>query len=148
MRQFLMLVGVAAVAAAMYVAAASGSAQSKGPTAKQFSALKKQVATLSKNLKSVKAEADAVATIVGSCYLNPNGSGFEVLPVSDEGSVSDGYLFGTDSAHAEPQTALARVGANPQYNVQVVDPTCLSGALRHAAVHSAVSRLRRSVPVH
>src|SRR6476659_6830740 len=116
MRRFLMLVAVAAVAGAMYVAAAPGSQQSAGPTAKQFNALKKQVAALSKKLKTTKLEADAVATIVGSCYLMANGTGFEVLPVSELGNVTEGYLFGTDSAHAAPQTALAPVGANPQYN--------------------------------
>jgi hypothetical protein len=59
MTRFLMLVGVAAVAAAMYVAASPASQQSRGPTAKQFNALKKEVATLSKNLKATKTEADA-----------------------------------------------------------------------------------------
>lgn len=142
-----MLVAVAAVAGAMYVAAASGSQQSAGPTAKQFKALKTQVAGLQKEVKSVKAEANAVATVV-SCYLTTNPVGFGVLPASDLGSVSDGYLFGTDSAHAAPQPALVEVGNAPQYNIQVVDPTCVSGAFRHSAVCSAVSRLQRSGPVH
>ena len=57
MKRFLMLVGVAVVAAAMYVAAGTASQQSAGVTAKQFAALKKQVASLSKTLKTVKAEA-------------------------------------------------------------------------------------------
>ena len=43
MNRFLMLVGVAVVAAAMYVAASPASQQSKGPTEKQFLALKKTV---------------------------------------------------------------------------------------------------------
>ena len=59
MKRFLMLVGVAAVAAAMYVAASPASQQSRGPTLKQFNALKKQVATLNKKLKAVTTEADA-----------------------------------------------------------------------------------------
>ena len=45
MKRFLMLVGVAAVAAAMYVAARRRVSSREGPTAKQFNALKKQVAT-------------------------------------------------------------------------------------------------------
>ena len=40
MKRFLMLVGVAVVAAAMYVAASPASQQSRGPTLKQFNALK------------------------------------------------------------------------------------------------------------
>src|SRR6476659_1243009 len=146
MRRFLMLVGVAAVAAAMYVAAASGSQQSKGPTLRQFNALKKQGATLTKNLKSVKTEADAVATIVGSCYVS--GSSLEILPVSVLGSNTESYLFCTDSGYAAPTTALDVVGASPQYGLQIVDTACVSGTLKHAAVHSAVIRLRGSVPVH
>ena len=39
MKRFLMLVGVAVVAAAMYVAASPASQQSKGATVKQFNAL-------------------------------------------------------------------------------------------------------------
>jgi hypothetical protein len=38
MKRFLLLVGVAVVAAAMYVAASPASQQSSGPTAKQFKA--------------------------------------------------------------------------------------------------------------
>ena len=44
MKRFLMFVGVAVVAAAMYVAASPASQQASGPTAKQFKALKAQVA--------------------------------------------------------------------------------------------------------
>jgi len=67
MKRFLMLVGVAVVAAAMYVAAAPGSQQAKGPSAKQFSALKKQVASLSKTVKSVKTVAAAEAKLLTDC---------------------------------------------------------------------------------
>jgi hypothetical protein len=52
MKRFLMLVGVAVVAGAMYVAASPASQQAKAPTAKQFNALKKQVGTLTKSLKT------------------------------------------------------------------------------------------------
>ena len=40
MKRFLMLVGVAVVGAAMYVAASPASQQANGPTARQFNALK------------------------------------------------------------------------------------------------------------
>jgi hypothetical protein len=55
MKRFLMLVAVATVAGAMYVAAAPGSQQST-PTAKQFTALKKQVTKLSKTLSTLKKD--------------------------------------------------------------------------------------------
>jgi hypothetical protein len=45
MKRLLMLVSVAVVAGTMYVAASSASQQATGPTAKQFNALKKQVAS-------------------------------------------------------------------------------------------------------
>ena len=67
MKRFLMLVGVAVVAAAMYVAAAPGSQQAAGPTAKQFKALKAQVASLSKTLKKVKTLATAEAVLLTDC---------------------------------------------------------------------------------
>ena len=145
MKRFLMLVGVAAVAGAMYVAASPASQQSKGPTLKQFNALKKQVATLSKKLKTIGAEADAVGTIVGACYLTVNGGtvSFEALPVSQRGTNTTGYLFGSTSASSTPTTALDVDTATPHATLQEVDPTCLAAALRHGAVHSATSRLER-----
>ena len=95
MKRFLMLVEVAAVAGAMYVAASPASQQSSGPTAKPFKALKAQVATLSKNLKSTKLEADVALGIIADCYLtvgtstaNTNGLG-----VSQFGNSTTGYLF-------------------------------------------------------
>ena len=60
MKRFLMLVAVATVAGAMYVAAAPGSQQSRGPTARKFAALKRQVGGLTKTLKQVKTLAVAV----------------------------------------------------------------------------------------
>ena len=61
MKRLLMFVGVAVVAAAMYVAASPASQQGGFASQKEVSALKKQVASLSKSLKSTKKEADAVA---------------------------------------------------------------------------------------
>jgi hypothetical protein len=76
MKRFLMFVGVAAVAAAMYVSASSASQQSgfvRVPAA-QFKALRLQVGTLartvgklSKNLKQVQALATAEATVLAAC---------------------------------------------------------------------------------
>jgi hypothetical protein len=54
MKRFLMLVGVAAVAAAMYVAASPASQQSKFATEKQFLALQKKVTSQGKTIKQLK----------------------------------------------------------------------------------------------
>ena len=152
MRRFLMLMGVAVVAGAMYVAASPASQQLRGPTAKQFSALKKQVATLNKKLTTVKAEADAAVGIIGACYLNPSGSAtaFKVMMVSQRGvATGPGYLFGTATATtvtASPTTALDIVTASPQAYLQEVDPQCATLAgLRHSAVRSGISRLQRLI---
>jgi len=80
MKRFLMLVGVAAVAAAMYVAASPASQQSRGPTAKQFKALKAQVASLSKTVKGLKK-------VVGDCVQ-------VAIPINQFGD-PDGSLSGT-----------------------------------------------------
>jgi hypothetical protein len=88
MRQLLMLVGVAAVAGAMYVAAASGSRQSAGPTAKQFAALKKQVAALQKKVKTTQGLANDTAVVVLHCILHT------VVPVVWEGDVTGSDTFG------------------------------------------------------
>ena len=87
MRRFLMLVGVAAVAGAMYVAAASGSQQAKGPTLKQFKALKAQVTTLSKKLKTTQNDLDALAVVYVHCSL-PSEVG-----IAQKGGSTFGYNF-------------------------------------------------------
>jgi len=146
MKRFLMLVGVAAVAAAMYVAASPASQQASGPTLKQFNALKKQVATLSKKLKAVKSEADASVTIIGACYLKDNGNGtvsFLAMPVSQLGNSSSGYLFGTSGANT-PTTALDEVASSPQAYLQEIDPQCATTSfLRHRATRTGSSRVLR-----
>ena len=145
MKRFLMLVGVAAVAASMYVAASPASQQSTGPTAKQFNALKKQVATLNKKLKLVKSEADAAVTLIGDCYLviNGNSVGFATLPVTQFGVSGPGFLFGTDSGSATPRTALdVNTGSTPDAYLQAINPSCFASALRHGAVRSASNRVQ------
>jgi hypothetical protein len=83
MKRFLMLVGVAVVAAAMYVAASPASQQSRGPTLKQFNALSKKVAAQGKTLKQLKAFATLEATFLTDCvqiavpidqFGNPDGT--------------------------------------------------------------------------
>jgi hypothetical protein len=146
MRQFLMLVGVAAVAGAMYVAGASGSQQAKFASEKQVVALEKRVTALTKSLKNVKFEADAATTLIGDCYLidSASGANFAQLPVTQFGGSGPGFLFGTDSSSATPRTALdVDMGATPEAHLQVINPSCLAnGGLRHSAVHSASNRIQ------
>jgi hypothetical protein len=147
MKRFLMLVGVAVVAAAMYVAASPASQQSSGPTLKQFNALKKQVATLNKKLKAVKSEADASVTIIGACYLKDNGNGtvgFLDMPVSQFGNSTQGFLFGATTGATSTRSALDVNAASPQAYLQEVDPQCATTSfLRHGAIRSGSSRVQR-----
>src|SRR2546423_5685618 len=145
MKRFLMLVGVAVVAAAMYVTASPASQQSSGPTLKQFKALKKQVATLNKTLKAVKSQAEAAVGIIGACYLHQNSDGtvgFNFMPVSQRGSSSSGYLYG--SPPGTPTTALDEVASSPQAYLQEMDPQCATvAALRHGAIRSGSNRVQQ-----
>jgi len=145
MKRFLLLAGVAVVAAAMYVAASPASQQSKFATEKQVVALQKKVATLSKSLKSVKAEADAAVGIIGLCYLDISGNTatFKVMPVSQRGVAGTGYLFGASGSPGTATTALDVAASSPQAYLQEVDPSCATGtALKHRALRSSISRLR------
>lgn len=109
MKRFLMLVGVAVVAGAMYVAASPASQQAKSPTAKQFNALKKQVATLSKTETSVKKLATAEAALLTACmkiavpvnqFGDPDGTG---------SGTKQGYRYGKGTAATFGGTAAAEL---------------------------------------
>ena len=146
MKRFLMFVGVAVVAAAMYVAASPASQQSKGPTEKQFLALQKKVASLTKELKTVKPEADISASYILTCLSSVSAGTLTInaMPVSQRGSETagaSGYLFGT-SATSAPTTALDINTTTPTDVLQEFDPSCLGAGLRHAAARSGINRLR------
>lgn len=137
MKRFLMLVGVAVVAAAMYVAASPASQQSKGPSAKQFKALEKKVTSLTKELKTVKPEADISASYLLSCLLSVSGSTvtINVMPVSQFGNNTSGFMFGTTGSNA-PRSALDENTSSPTAFLQEVASSCLSGsALKHRLAH-------------
>jgi hypothetical protein len=147
MKRFLMLVAVAAVAGAMYVAAAPGSQQALGPTAKQFATLKKQVGSLNKKLKTltkdeaqVKLAARAAVTYLAACFLDSNGN-IENLPVSQFGTTTSGFLFGApsggDTAAARSALDIDASGA-PLAFLQELTPACLTTT---ASAHSGISRV-------
>jgi hypothetical protein len=146
MRRFLMLVGVAAVAGAMYVAAAPGSRQALPPTAKQFAALKKQVAVLNTKLKALTKDEKSVKTAAGlavgylvNCFFDSAGN-LENLQVNDFGDTTTGFLFGT-TAGGTPRSALDVnvAGTTPLAYLQEVTPACVTGA---AAASPALGILR------
>jgi outer membrane murein-binding lipoprotein Lpp len=142
MKRFLMLVGVAVVAAAMYVAASPASQQAKAPTAKQFKALKAQVAKLSKTLKTVKAEADASVEYIGACFLTSSAT-IANLPVSQFGTSTSGFWFGpSDGSNTVTRGALVEDPVTTQAYLQEVNKACLTaGAMRHGAPRS-IGRLQ------
>jgi len=144
MKRFLMLVGVAVVAAAMYVAASPASQQAKGPTAKQFKALKKQVATLSKSLKALKADeakvkvdATNAAGFIADCLISTNAG---ALPINDFGSTTaggTGYLIGTVAGGATSVRTALDVDSSTPFNgayVQAVDPACITSTAASPAL--------------
>ncbi len=139
MQRFLMLAGVAVVAGAMYVAGASGSQQSAGPSAKQFNALKSQVASLSKTVKTVKKEAADADGFIQACLLSSNSG---IVPINQFGDTSTGFLFGTTGSATSVRSALDVDTQTPAALLLAVDPTCVTNsALRHGSTHSVLSTL-------
>jgi hypothetical protein len=116
MKRFLTLLAVAAIAGAMYVAAAPGGLRSAGPTAKQFKALKASVTKLQKQVKTLKTEAGAALAIEELCIMHaPVG-------VSQLGTSTSGYLFGPPQTTPTASTASATSALNlapssPQYRL-------------------------------
>jgi hypothetical protein len=151
MKRFLMLVGVAVVAAAMYVAASPASQQSKGPSAKQFKALKKQVASLTKSLKTVKAEAADADGFVQTCLVSANAGVVGINqfgdPTGSGSGTAQGYVYGTGAGlttttipGAAYTTALDVDGSStPGAFIQGVDPACVNAS---AALHGTTGHGR------
>jgi len=150
MKRFLLLVGIAVVAGAMYVAAAPGGRQASPPTARQFAALKKQVASLNTKLKaltkdekSVKTAAVAAVEYIGACFLDSNGN-IQNLQVNDFGTTTSGFLFGApgSGATATPRSALdVDASGSPLAYLQEVTPACVTGAASTGAASSSIARL-------
>ena len=139
MRAFLMLVGVAAVAGAMYAAGASGGRPAKFASQREVVALRRDLKKVQTELKAVKSAAYTANHIIGLCYFGANGQGTgPVVPValgaSQFGDATSGFLFGTNGATAAPRTALDVDESTPMVYLQTVNPEChpISPAPRHA----------------
>jgi hypothetical protein len=151
MKRFLMLVGVAVVAAAMYVAASPASQQSKGPSEKQFLALEKKVAVQAKTLKAVKAEATAAVGFIATCLVSNNAGALPAGQFGDAQAGAFGYSYTPQGGAPELTTALdIDTAATPQGFLQIVDPSCVGPAgLRHGLTHSGHGfSLARSERLH
>jgi hypothetical protein len=128
MKRFLMLVGVAVVAAAMYVAAATGSQQAKAPTAKQFKALKKQVTSLNKTVKSLKADEAKTKTLASAAAAVLTACDQVAVPIDQFGNPqpasgpAEGYEYGSGT-FPSPTNEFFTTG------LDVTDPTQDTGAL-------------------
>jgi hypothetical protein len=95
MKGFLMLVAVAAIAGAMYVAAAPGGLRAAPSPAK----LQREIKALQKQVKAAKNEADAGLGVSLLCIMH------QPVGVDQVGNATSGYLFGP------PQTAPTAVTA-------------------------------------
>jgi len=147
-KRFLVVLALAAVAGATYVATAPGS-QTAAPTARQFAALSKKVSLLSKKVKTqgatiaalkkaettVKTEADNVTGFLTTCLA-------AAYPVNEFGdgtsAAAFGYQYKATSTAATPINTTALDGdasATPGAYFQVVDTSCVTppaGALHKA----------------
>jgi len=137
MKRFLLVLALVAVAGATYAATAPGS-QTAGPTAKQFKALQKQVATLKKQVKAEQVDTADLGGFLLHCMAHgPVG-------VNSAGNASSGYLFGTPgtppaSATSTSALSLDTSGA-PQYRffaVNTADSQCATIINQAAGRHPA-----------
>jgi hypothetical protein len=158
MKRFLMLVGVAVVAAAMYVAAGSASQQSKGVTQKQFKALSKKVTAQGKTIKQLTQFAGLEATLIVDCvqaavpidqfgdntaaqtegydYSQPSGLGdffTTALDVSDSSDTGALYITGGDASCGQlvNSTALRRAAAKAGVSIPRLSSHSWSFAAHH-----------------
>ena len=150
MKRFLLLLAVAAIAGAMYVAAAPGGALRAGPSWKQFTALQKQVASLKKQLVQVNKTATDADGFIHGCFLTNSAGVLPVCLFSDLSNIGGKQTYGY-GYYATPgvlsyRTALnVDTSSNPQFFVQVVDPACpTAGAASHAGIGHLLGRFERT----
>ena len=104
MKRFLMLVAVAVIASAMYVAASPAGQQSR-PTAKQYRAMKRQVAKMSRILKTVKRQAQYARDYVHDCLRSTEAGAVAVSEFGDAVTHKYGYSY-FDGTSTHYTTAL------------------------------------------
>lgn len=145
MQRFLTLVAVAAIAGAMYVAAAPGGLRSTGPTPAQFKALKARVASLQKALGQVKKESDAVAVVMVQCVM------YQAQAVDDFGNGASGFGYDyTDPQQNGGQPFLTSAldlapstETTSQFYFLGVNPACAPTINSHTGSASASNAVQR-----
>jgi hypothetical protein len=116
MKRFLLVLALVAVAGATYVATAPGS-QTAGPTARQFKALKKEVAGLKKQVKSAQFDVNLLAAINFECMLH------ETVGVAQKGdpAATFGYAY-TDSQSTPSFTTALDLSDTPTQTLLTLNP--------------------------
>jgi hypothetical protein len=116
MKRLLALVAAAGAAVGLYAATATGSQQAVTPA--QFNALKKQVTTLQKDVKNLKASI--------ACLSADGAASF--------GSGTEGYHYKKSDGSEILTSALDLVGEGetPDLFIAEVDKNCVSAAFRLA----------------
>jgi len=154
MKRFGMLVGVAVVAGAMYVAAAPGSRQAAAPSARQFAALKKQVSGLNKKLKALTKDETAVRKLaltlggfIVECDLSETAGFKGVTRYGDAAASTYGFVYQATAGGANTnRTALDfDTSATPQVFLQAIDPTCATASAAAASAQTRATSIRRQL---
>jgi hypothetical protein len=136
MKRFVMLVGVAVVAAAMYVAASPASQQSKGPTEKQFLTLEKKVTAQGKQLKALNTLAGITVEFFKDCvaasvpidqFGNPAGQPAEGYDYEQPQGTTPQLTTALDVSDSSDTGALYITGGTSTCS------TLVNGAMRHNA---------------
>jgi hypothetical protein len=127
MKRFLALIAAAGLAVGLYAAAAPGGQQAVTP--RQFAALKKQVTTLQKDMKTVKSAL--------SCIVITGAAEFGETPTA-------GYHYQQPDGTEVLTSAvdLTGQGEQPQFYLATVDSQCVQARGFHVA-RIAGGRLER-----
>lgn len=126
MKRLLMLVAVAVVASVMYVAASPASQQSRGPTAKQYRALKTQVAKMSRILRAVKRQSEYARDYVHNCLRSTGAGSVAVSEFGDAVTHTYGYQYfdGTSTHYTTALDLDTNPSSTTAMNLQKVSPGC------------------------
>jgi hypothetical protein len=123
MQRFLMLVGVAVVAAAMYVAASSAGQASKGVSVAKFNALSRKVARLTKTVNFDGNLLNGLANTYAHCSLS------YAIGVSQRGDLSHAGGFGYQYIPQGSTTPISTTAldldtsGNPEFLITPFDAT-------------------------
>jgi len=117
MNRFFTVLAAVALAGVIYVAAAPGSQTAAGPTARQFRALKKQVAKLQKDVTALKRDTRTEADVMFSCMLH------QTVGVAQRGDPAGtfGYSY-TPTPTPPPFTTALDLSTTPTYTLLTLNP--------------------------